>query len=160
MVKKNTGKRLSEYNSIIKETDELYRGVAKALGLPDCAFWILYVLREEGEVLTQSEICYALYQPKQTVNSALKKLEYDGCIELTEMDDRRSKQIQLTEKGGKLAEKTVDKVIAAEHKALSGLTETEQETFIGLFRKYAGLLRNNMEELRMEELDIQELNGK
>lgn len=144
MTKKNTGKRLSEYNSIIKETDELYRDAARALGLPDCAFWILYVLREDGRILTQSEICDAIYQPKQTVNSALKKLEREGFIKLADGSDRRSKSILFTKKGEALAGGTVDRVIAAEHKALAGLTGEEQEVFIGLFRKYTDLLKENM----------------
>lgn len=45
--KKTTSKRLSEYNRIIKENDEIYHNVAKSFGMPDCAFWILYMLREE-----------------------------------------------------------------------------------------------------------------
>lgn len=144
MTKKNMGKRLSEYNSIIKETDELYRDAARALGLPDCAFWILYALREDGGICTQSEICDALYQPKQTVNSSLKKMERQGCIELVDGSNRRSKRIVLTGKGEALAEKTVDRVIAAEHRALAAMTEEEQEVFIGLFRKYTDLLKENM----------------
>lgn len=144
MEEKNTSKRLLEYNSIIKENDELYHKVSTALGLPDCAFWILYILREDNKVLTQSEICSALYQPKQTVNSSLKKLEYDGYIELIMMKDRRSKEIHLTQKGKVLAQNTVDKVICAEQNALSGLTAEEQDTFIGLFRKYTDLLKSTM----------------
>jgi len=138
----NIEKNLIKYNNLIKENDELYRDIAKIFGLPDCAFWILYVLRENHKVLTQSEICNMLYQPKQTVNSSLKKLEYDGFIELTEMDDRRSKQVRLTEKGITLAKSTVDNVILAEYKALSGLTEEEQNNFILLFQKYTNLLKN------------------
>lgn len=34
MPQRETGKRLSEYNNILKENDNLYRGVAKRLGLP------------------------------------------------------------------------------------------------------------------------------
>ena len=146
----DTQKRLSEYNSIIKETDELYRDAAKALGLSDCAFWLLYALREEDGGVTQRDICDMFYQPKQTVNSALKKLEADGYIQLAEMEDRRSKQINLTKPGRCLAEKTVDRVIAVERSALSGLTEAEQEEFIRLFRKYADLLRTQLQTLNHE----------
>lgn len=138
---------LLEYNGIIKENDEIYRCAAKASGMSDCAFWILYILRTEEEVFTQSGICNALYQPKQTVNSALKKLEQDGCIRLTEMEDRRSKQVHLTEKGRDLAGRTVDRVVAVEMESLSGLTQEEQETFIGLFHKYTDLLKDNMRKL-------------
>lgn len=46
MPEKHTARRFSEYNRILKETDELYRSAVKTMGLPDCAFWILYTLRE------------------------------------------------------------------------------------------------------------------
>ena len=36
---------LVEFNRICKENNEIYHGVTRALGLTDCAFWILYTLR-------------------------------------------------------------------------------------------------------------------
>lgn len=151
MENKNTLNRLNEYNGIIKENDELYRNIAKTFGLSDCTFWILYALREDDTILTQSEICNCFYQPKQTVNSALKKMESDGYIELRNINNRRSKQIYLTSKGMELAKRTVDKVIAVEQSALSGLSDTEQETFILLFRKYTDLLLEKMKQLNSKE---------
>lgn len=147
MKKKNTGKRLAEYNSIIKENDELYHKAARNFGMSDCAFWIMYILREEKGNLTQSSICDAMYQPKQTVNSALKKLEKEGYISLEGTGGRNGKQINLTKKGTELANQTIDKVIALEKKTFSGLTVEEQETFIYLFHKYTDLLVANMQEL-------------
>jgi len=139
---------LLQLNSIFKENDEIYRCAAKTAGLSDCAFWILYSLREDGNSgLTQSELCHTIYLPKQTINSALKKLEGSGYLELTSADDHRSKQIRLTEKGIALADKTVDRVIGLEHNALSGLSRDEQQTFLKLFQKYTDLLKENMKEL-------------
>ena len=145
MAGKSINKNLLEYNSIIKENDEIYHKAARRIGISDCAFWILYIMLEEKGVVTQSTICDAFYQPKQTVNSALKKLESEGYIKLEIIAGGRSKQINFTKKGKKFAEETVDKVIASEQKALSGLTMEEQETFLGLFRKFTGLLKENIE---------------
>lgn len=39
---------LVEFNRICKENNEIYHGVTRALGLTDCAFWILYTLRGVG----------------------------------------------------------------------------------------------------------------
>ena len=66
-------KRLLEFDNIMKENDDIYRCAARLLGLSDSAFWILYAFRVEKEELTLREICNVLYQPKQTVHSALKK---------------------------------------------------------------------------------------
>ena len=90
-------KRLLEFNNIVKENDDIYRCAARSLGLSDSVFWILYTFRMEKEELTLREICNVLYQPKQTVHSALKKMEKDGYIRAEEgMDDRRSKGLKLT----------------------------------------------------------------
>lgn len=74
----------------------------------------------------------------------MKKLADGGYIVLSERKDRRSKPLSLTEKGRELAEKTVDRVIAAEHRALAGLTEEQQDAFIRLFRQYTDLLRDSL----------------
>ena len=53
-------KLLYKYNRIYKENNDLYRGVAKTLGVSDSVFWILYSLRERSGGATQSEICNML----------------------------------------------------------------------------------------------------
>ena len=87
---------LAAYNDAYKEQDDLYRAVARQCGLSDWAFWVLYALRESGRPMTQSDVCAAVYQPKQTVHSALKKLAGEGYLQLTEGRDRRSKYLTLT----------------------------------------------------------------
>lgn len=137
----NVYKRLMGYNKSIKEIDDTYRNVARIFGLPECTFWILYTLRVGKSPLTQSEICSLQYKPKQTVNSALKKMESDGYISLSYGDDQRSKYISLTEKGIRLAEKTVDKVAEAEAQALSGMPVDEQEKLVEILGKFSDYLR-------------------
>ncbi len=141
----------NEFNNIMKANEDIYRNLAKIVGLSDSAFWILYALRDTDSVLTQSEMCNILYQPKQTVNSSLKKMESEGYIKLNSINDRRKKQVFLTEDGIKLARKTVDKVISMERDALSGLLDSEQETFVRLFKKYTNLLQENITLFKNDE---------
>ena len=63
---------------IYNENTLLYHRLARACGLPDCAFWLLYTLRSEEAPLTQTQLSEQLSLPKQTVNSALKKLVQAG----------------------------------------------------------------------------------
>ena len=132
---------LAVYNELYKEQDELYRAAARGFGLSDCAFWVLYALREAERPLTQSDVCAAVYQPKQTVHSALKKLMAEGYLQLTEGRDRRSKHLVLTEQGEALVRRTVDPVMAAETAAMNTMTETEQAQFLALCRRYNAALR-------------------
>lgn len=141
---------LIQYNALYKENDEIYRIAAKTLGLSECAFWILYVLREE-DGLIQSELCHALCLPKQTIHSALKKLESDGFIEFSNGKDRRAKYLSLTQKGTMLAKETVDRVMQTEINAFAGFTDQEQQEFICLFQKYTGLLKEGMMNLNREK---------
>lgn len=136
--------RLKQYNDIMKENDELYRGMARKLGLSECEFWILYYLRTEYGEPMQSGICSSFYLPKQSIHSALKKLEADGYIVQTAGENRRSKRILLTEQGKSLCEETVDHVIRAEMEALGSLSAKEQEVFMNIFTRYTKQLKSAM----------------
>lgn len=141
-------RKLTEFYGIVKENDEVYHNAARDMGLSDCCFWILYFLSYNGNEMTQRDLCAGLYIPKQTIGSAIKKLESEGYITLTDGEnDRRSKPIKLTEKGELLAAETVDKVIAAELEAMSDMTEKEWQTFIKLSRKFTDKLKNNVRRL-------------
>ena len=146
-MKNNSSKRMLEFNEVMKENNDLYSNLAKKFKMSDCMLWILYILREENKVLTQSDICNMMCIPKQTVNSSLKKMEAEGYIELLNINDKRSKQVSLTEKGLDLANNTVDIIISKENNALSKMDEKEQELLINLLRKFSDLLKDSFLEI-------------
>ena len=147
----STDKRMMAFNVLWKEQDDIYRGIAKTLGLNESVFWILYCLRGSGENVTQSFMCSMMLEPKQTINTALKKMESDGLIFFSDSGDKRSKYIYLTEKGAALAKNTVDRVIVAERTAMEMMTEDEQRQFLELFRKYNDCLKEKMGEIKNEK---------
>lgn len=152
MVNKQIYENLRRYNTLSRELSDLYRGFGRNYDLADCAVSILYIISESDEAYTQQEICKRLYQPKQTVNSSLKKLEESGLLELRyAKNSRKNKEIYLAAEGKILAEKTAGKIINAEQAALSELTESEQETFLKLFDKYIGALRTEFNSIRKRE---------
>lgn len=146
-MKNNSSKRMLEFNEVMKENNDLYSNLAKKFKMSDCMLWILYILREENKVITQSDICNMMCIPKQTVNSSLKKMEAEGYIELLNINDKRSKQVSLTEKGLDLANNTVDIIISKENNALSKMDEKEQELLINLLRKFNDLLKDSFLEI-------------
>ena len=146
-MKNNSSKRMLEFNEVMKENNDLYSNLAKKFKMSDCMLWILYILREENKVLTQSDICNMMCIPKQTVNSSLKKMEAEGYIELLNINDKRSKQVSFTEKGLDLANNTVDIIISKENNALSMMDEKEQELLINLLRKFNDLLKDSFLEI-------------
>lgn len=138
---------LLEYNNILRDNDGVYRDAARKLNVSETTLWILYTFRAEARPMTQSYMCQRLHQPKQTVNSALKQLEAQGCISLCAGGDRRTKEIVLTEKGEALAEKTADQVIAAEEQAFADMPSDEKAALLDLLKKYTSLLRKATEKL-------------
>ena len=134
------------YNGLQKESNQLYRLLSKHYGISDSECWILYVLREEGRPLTQTELCNTLYLSKQTVNSALKSLEADGYIRLEcASGNRRSKNIHLTEAGLALAVRTVDNVFKMEERAFLRLSASERAAILSLGQKHLPAARGGMQ---------------
>ena len=150
---KNIGaeRQLSEYNHLYKENTAIYRDLSIRMGLTESTFWILYTLRVEESPVTQSDMCAILGYPKQTVNSALKKLEQEGLLSLSGGRGRGGKPIRLTEAGIKLAEQTVDFVIEAEQRALLDLSTGEQTRLLTLMRRYNDALTSHFSAMDKEK---------
>ena len=106
-------------NHRLKENDDWYQQAGKLLGMSDSTFWILYMLYDYSDGITQSEICSMSCFPKQTINSSLKKLEADGK---------------------ELISRTIVKVRHAEYAALNGMTDEEKEALISALDKFTRLL--------------------
>lgn len=138
MVEQNA--RLFSLNTVWKENSDIYRRMAKIIGLTETELWILYTLRVEPGEITQSRMCEFLHEPKQTVNSALKKMEASGLLVLESGQNRRAKTIRLTETGLRLAQKTVDRVWQTETLALSQFSEEDAERMFALMRRMNALM--------------------
>ena len=137
---------LVAFNREMKKLDDIYRSAAKECGMAECAFWILYTLRVEEKSFTQAELCKFLAEPKQTVNSALKKLVAEGYLALSSGADQRSKLVQLTPKGEQLACERVDRIPEAEAAALRAMRPKDRAAFICLTRQYRLLLEQQFRE--------------
>ena len=139
---------IAAFNAAINGSEEIYRAVAKSFGLSDCAFWILYFIRQSEEKVTQKDICSFIYQPKQTVHSALKKMVDDGLIEVGDYNGKRHKYVTLTEKGEAFSQKTVDLVLAEEIAAFEDIDASERELAMKLLAKYSDNLSQRMSKFR------------
>lgn len=137
MEKQDSRKLLAQYNELYKRSDDVYRTLARHYGLSECAFWILYVMSEEGGAFTQSMLRDKLSISKQTINSALKNLEGMGYIRLEAVKgNQKSKEIIVTEAGLIFTAETVEKVILMDMQAFEEFTAEEQGLFFLLFTKY------------------------
>ena len=75
--------QLELYNRLWKEQDDIWQKAARKSGLPRTSYWILYTIVVTAPApLSQADLCEKWYFPRQTVNSAVKKLVSDGLVSL------------------------------------------------------------------------------
>ena len=128
-----------EFNRINGQIESIYHETAVKMGLPDSEFWILYVLMTNAPQLPQPELIKVTGMNKTTVNSALKKMEREGIVELTP-GGGRSTCVALTGAGTRLAEKTVCRLIDVENRIFESWSPEERRMLIHLNRDYADKL--------------------
>ena len=139
--------QLRRFSRLVGETDAAYHEIAQRLGLSDSAFQILYTLYDEGGACPLRDICAYSGLTKQTVNSALRKLERENRVR-TASSDARHKTVALTPEGAALAERTVAQVIAIENDILGSWPEPELERYLQLTEDYLVALRERAGEVR------------
>ena len=131
---------ISELNSLVESIGDFYHELALSLNLSDCAFDILYAVVELGDGCLQRDISRMTANPKQTVNSAIKRLVQEGLLRM-EAGRGREMQIFLTERGRQYMDERFDSVIRLENAAYSAFTKEEWGEYIRLTRKHLGALR-------------------
>ena len=139
-MEQKSAEQLTELNQRYREMNEFYGSYAKHCGWADSVMWILYSLWESEKPYTQAELCKSWMYSKQTVNSALKQLKEKGMIQLkAKPNDRKSKQIFLTQEGRRAAEEKIVPLVQAEQRALQKMESEEREEYLRLMRKYVAL---------------------
>lgn len=132
-----------EYSYLQSEIGSLYHEAAQKAGLSDSVMNILYTVTTYGAACTQSNICRLTGISRQTINSAIRKLEREGILYLEE-GSRRKKAICLTEQGQALVEEKVLPTMAAEKAVLEGWSREEREELLRLTRKYLSDFKRNL----------------
>lgn len=122
---------------LFRETDRLYYTIAKGCGLSECAYWVMYAIKEAEGRTTLRQVCERWSYSKQTVNSAVKRLEGRGLVTLEfEPGSRKNKMVLLTAAGRKLCEEKIGPAMEAERRAFGSLEPEEREALLRLVEKY------------------------
>ncbi len=70
-----TSRDMRRFNHLLQETDAVYHEMAQHWGLSDSVMGVLYTLCDAGGRCRLRDICYWSGMTKQTVNSALRRME-------------------------------------------------------------------------------------
>lgn len=129
-----------ELDRLNKQTDDLYHAIALKAGISDTAFMVLYYIRELGDGCLQKDICNRCFLSKQTIHSAVRKLEKSELLR-SHAGKGRDRHLFLTENGEAFVREKVVPVFWAENRAFAVLTPQEQKELVRLNQKYLDQLR-------------------
>ncbi|MBQ2763997.1 MAG: winged helix DNA-binding protein [Firmicutes bacterium] len=137
-----------EYNEIIqiyKGYNHLYHKIAAGYHLSDSVFDILYALYWSERPCTPSEIVDLCCSSKQTIHSALKKMEKEELLNISvSQKNKKNRIVELTDKGRELAENTVLHSLEAEINAFARIPEEDRETIIRLMGKHLSFFKEEI----------------
>lgn len=138
----HSSKVLRRLNYLLSETNAAYHKVSARLGLSDSVLQILYTICDcgDGYRCPLHQIRVETGISKQTINSALRKLEREGLAYLKQSGGKH-KDVCLTPEGVVLAERTVAKLIAAENAVFASWSEEDVKSYLELTEKYLAAFR-------------------
>lgn len=137
---------MKRFNYLATEIDAAYHEVAWKLGLTDSAMQILYTICNYGDECLLSDITRLSGISKQTINSALRKLEREHIVYL-ENSMGRKKKVILTDEGKELIKKTVLPLIQIENDIFGSWTKEERDLYLELTQRYLLSFKEKIKEL-------------
>ena len=123
----------------------------KVTGLYGTQHRILMHLACHCKLQSQKELADHLQITPAAVTGALKKLESDGYIEKTLGHDNRFNEIEITEKGLAVVERSKDIFICTDKSLFDGFTDSELDMYIQCLEK---LKRN----IKQQQINLSEEN--
>lgn len=137
---------LQRINCLFSDMDAAYHQAAVRLGVSDSVSVIYYLLYLNDGCCLLQDIYRLSGISKQTVNSALRKLELEALVYLEQLDGK-AKKVCATEKGKPQIYAVAEKIYQAEENTLRGWTDEELACFIAGLEKYNTLFRAELEHI-------------
>ena len=141
-----TSREMKRFNHLMGEIDAVYHEMAMKLGLSDSAMIILYTICDNGDSCPLQEICRRSGISKQTINSAIRKLEKEDIVYLDTVG-AKNKNVCLTEKGKHLANHTAIRIIDAENDIFSSWPKDDVNKYLELTERFLVEIREKAKNL-------------
>lgn len=127
--------RVHKADNLTNELNALYHKASAKLGVSDSVMLVLYTAYKYGGKCLLRDIYYESGTCKQTVNSAVRKLEGEAILYLEQFNGK-TKRVCLTEQGMAYAQKTAARLLELESSAFNDWEESEIEQYLSLTGKY------------------------
>ncbi|MCM1333719.1 MAG: MarR family transcriptional regulator [Bacteroides sp.] len=137
MDKLSVERLLKSAESSLQSIDKAYSDYARSYGLSYTGMYILEVICDRPDGITQKELCERTFYNKQTVNMVITSFFKRGYIRFEELKtDRRHKYVKLTESGRDFAERAVGEIWRIGTDILDDFTDEEASLFAALLGRY------------------------
>ena len=130
----------------------MYHEAALKFGLSDSAMMVLYAVCDHDGSCLLNEIGRLSGTSKQTVHSAVRRLEEEGYVRLDAFDGRK-KVVRLTEGGEELMKRTALQLIRIEEEIWDSWTQEECELYLSLTQRYLDCFRSKVAGISKQEKD-------
>ncbi len=142
---------MKRFNHLLGEIEAVYHEMALKFGQSDSVMNILYTICDYGDSCPLQEICRRSGISKQTINSALRKLEREGIV-YSEQAGVKGKNVCLTEKGKELAGDTAVRVIEVENGILASWPEEDVKRYLELTERFLVGIKEKAKEINTGSL--------
>ena len=143
---------LDRFYVCTNKMDGLYYLAARALGVKENAFALLYTLDGEGP-RSQKQLSQELLIPKTTVNTIVKEYMDLGYLVLVPHGHSREKAVALTPAGREYAQTVLRPVYRAEEHALARTLERFSPQFVEAVEALTGYLAQMFQEEIFDRFD-------
>lgn len=147
---KTIREELNRFNYLLGETEAAYHKVSFRMGCSDSAMKILYAICDNGGSCPLRTIRRRSGLSKQTMNSAIRKLEAEGVLYL-EPDGAKAKNACLTSHGQAVAESTAMRILRIEKEIFAGWPQEDVETYLRLTEKFLANFKEKAARLERKE---------
>lgn len=149
-MKNDLTKKIHALNLLTAEIDYAYHQASVKLGISDSEMRILYEICDAGERCLLTDVYKNAGISKQTINSAIRKLEKEKMLYVKPYKGK-SKEIVLTEVGRRRADALIAPICRAEHNAFVAWKDEEVDAFLVLMKKYAETFKNEVAKIPERE---------
>ena len=137
---------IKRYNHLIGEIEGIYHDISFRMGLSDSVSKILYTLCISDNRCPLSLVCRQTGLSKQTVNSAIRRMEEQGLVKLA-ATGRKSKDGLLTDDGKELADRTARRIIEMENSIFGSWKQEDVQHYLFLTEEFLHALQSKSGEI-------------
>ena len=142
----NYSEIIYQINCLVKDTDSIYHKAALKLKMSDTVMFILYLVYENNGKYLLNNIQKETNISKQTLNSAIRKLEKDEIIYLEKIDGKK-KNVCFTSKGKEYADNTIAHLFKAECNTIKKWNVKDIKQYLNLMKQYNQNLKEEIKNM-------------